>query len=848
MLNKTRVLSVSAGVAVAAAALASPDAAIPSGIAELDQVAQRQIATALLPMMPAEHRAAIIASGGIGSEMYLEMAQPTTDGEVLVANDSRYELLRGYVSPALFARMSDTHLESMLYLLERSETDQPPVANCFAPGTDPELIAAYELLFREQFWDIDANDDRFNIGGRWSSTATQGFSTGTQGTPITLTYSYAPDGAVADNLSGFNRPNQLFAWMNSIYGSPATWQALFDSVFDNWGVRTGITYIHETNDDGVEANTSPGALGVRGDVRIFAVNLDGNFNVLGYNQFPNAGDMVLDAFDSFYSNTGLQSRNLRNVAGHEHGHGLGFAHVCPQNGTKLMEPSANTNFNGIQLDEILAGQRNYGDPLEPNDTIFDAEDLGSWFVGLADTVTDISIDDNSDVDYFQVEITQPMELVIDVTPNAGTYRTGPQNFNGTCSAGTLTDFDDNQNLSIELVASNGTTQIGFSNSSPAGQTETLNVTVTTPGTYYVIIDDPGTQNSIQYYEMDLAANAIPFDGPTIVAQGSLPAAALPGDGVVIDFEILANSDSIIDGPDLLYRFDGGAFTREAMAAQGGDIFRASIPAAECGDSPEYFIEVTGLFVGAVNFPAAGAAGPASYGVGSLSESFGEDFSPPANGWNDVISTASAGDWEVGSPDGTSGMPSSDFDGSGDCYITGPGLLEDVDGGKTLLRTPALDTSAGGTFSYAYYVASGGQALNGDSLSVEVSFNGQVTWTVLATYGSETGGWVNGSHEIDSADGVTSTYFRFIAEDTGFDNTMEAGVDAVSLSTITCVDAQGCNDGDIAEPFGVLDLGDINAFILGFTGQDPIADIAAPFGVWDLGDIGAYIAAFTAGCP
>ena len=848
MLNMTRVLSVSAGVAVAAAALASPDAVVPSGIAGVDRISQEKIATALLPMMPPEHRAAIIAAGGIGSEMYLEMTQPTMDGEVLVASDARYELLRGFVSPALFARLSETHPESMLYLLERAESDLPPVANCFAPGTDPDLVAAYELLFRKQFWDINENADRFNIGARWSSTATQGFSTGSQGTPITLTYSYAPDGAVADNLSGFNRANQLFAWMNSLYGSQATWQALFDSVFQNWADHTGITYIHEVNDDGVEANTSPGSLGVRGDIRIFAVNLDGNFNVLAYNQFPNAGDMVLDAFDSFYNNTSLQSRNLRNVAGHEHGHGLGFAHVCPQNSTKLMEPSANTNFDGIQLDEILAGQRNYGDASEPNDTIFDATDLGSWFVGLTDTVTDISIDDNSDVDYFQIEITQPMELVIDVSPNAGTYRTGPQNFNGTCSAGTLTDFDDNQNLSIELVASNGTTQIGFSNSSPAGVTETLSVSVTTPGTYYVIIDDPGTLNSIQYYEMDLTADPIPFDGPTIIAQGILPDAALPGDGVVIDFEVLANSDSIIDGPDLLYRFDGGAFTREAMVAQGGDIFRASIPAAACGDSPEYYIEVSGLFVGAVNFPVAGAAGPASYGVGSFSESFGEDFSPPANGWNDVISTASAGDWEVGSPDGTSGMPGSNFDGSGDCYITGPLPGEDVDGGRTLLRTPPLDLTGGGTFSYAYYLSSNGENLTGDSLRVEVSFNGQITWTQLAAYTSESGGWQTDSYEIDAADGVVSTFFRFIAEDVGFNNTFEAGVDDVSVSTVVCVDAQGCNDGDIAEPFGVLDLGDINAFILGFTGQDPIADIAAPFGVWDLSDIGAFVAAFTAGCP
>jgi hypothetical protein len=47
-----------------------------------------------------------------------------------------------------------------------------------------------------------------------------------------------------------------------------------------------------------------------------------------------------------------------------------------------------------------------------------------------------------------------------------------------------------------------------------------------------------------------------------------------------------------------------------------------------------------------------------------------------------------------------------------------------------------------------------------------------------------------------------------------------------------------NDADLAEPFGVLDLGDLNAFVVGFTAQDPIADIDAN-GTFDLGDINAF---------
>jgi hypothetical protein len=62
------------------------------------------------------------------------------------------------------------------------------------------------------------------------------------------------------------------------------------------------------------------------------------------------------------------------------------------------------------------------------------------------------------------------------------------------------------------------------------------------------------------------------------------------------------------------------------------------------------------------------------------------------------------------------------------------------------------------------------------------------------------------------------------------------------------EAGGCTDADIAEPFGVLDLGDITAFITGFNTQDPIADFAPPAGVFDLADITAFVTSFIDGCP
>lgn len=57
---------------------------------------------------------------------------------------------------------------------------------------------------------------------------------------------------------------------------------------------------------------------------------------------------------------------------------------------------------------------------------------------------------------------------------------------------------------------------------------------------------------------------------------------------------------------------------------------------------------------------------------------------------------------------------------------------------------------------------------------------------------------------------------------------------------------GCA-ADLAEPLGVLDLADIQAFVNAFTGSEPLADTNGD-GVWDLADIQGFVVAFTAGCP
>ena len=97
------------------------------------------------------------------------------------------------------------------------------------------------------------------------------------------------------------------------------------------------------------------------------------------------------------------------------------------------------------------------------------------------------------------------------------------------------------------------------------------------------------------------------------------------------------------------------------------------------------------------------------------------------------------------------------------------------------------------------------------------------------------------------------FTRFVRPLIAFENSVGAAEQASAtidnaIVQLTSTVTNNCNAADLAEPFGILDLSDIGAFVTGFTGGDPIADLAAPAGVFDLNDISAFVSAFSAGCP
>lgn len=89
--------------------------------------------------------------------------------------------------------------------------------------------------------------------------------------------------------------------------------------------------------------------------------------------------------------------------------------------------------------------------------------------------------------------------------------------------------------------------------------------------------------------------------------------------------------------------------------------------------------------------------------------------------------------------------------------------------------------------------------------------------------------------------------RFFPGDYGSDPLPEGTIYWDDLSFFQGDLPGGCNAADIAEPFDILDLSDISAFVAAFVALGDAADLNGD-GIWDLTDITLFVGAFTGGCP
>ncbi len=275
--------------------------------------------------------------------------------------------------------------------------------------------------------------------------------------------------------------------------------------------------------------------------------------------------------------------------------------------------------------------------------------------------------------------------------------------------------------------------------------------------------------------------------------------------------------------------DGTGWAAYPMTEGEPDEYTINFPDMACPTPIGWYISAQTTIGSTITSPSDGAAEPFAATVAEdVVVAFDDDFEKD-EGWQ-VSGDATTGEWERAVPFdfGPFFWPHWDADGSGHCYLT---QLWDWDGsdvnGTTILTSPVLDASLGGSMSFSYWLMDYFENPAGpeDGMKVEVSTDpAGADWTEVRLYDSYVGAWREDSLVIAPDGDVEPTEtlrIRFVAFDLPPDNLVEAAVDAVSLVAVLCEDP--CPP-DIVDS-GVVDVDDL-LLLLAYWG--PCNDCPADF--------------------
>ncbi|MCP4704779.1 MAG: Zn-dependent exopeptidase M28, partial [candidate division Zixibacteria bacterium] len=257
-------------------------------------------------------------------------------------------------------------------------------------------------------------------------------------------------------------------------------------------------------------------------------------------------------------------------------------------------------------------------------------------------------------------------------------------------------------------------------------------------------------------------------------------------------ERLYGAVPISGSASLNYSLNGSAFSLIALSEIESDLYEVTLPARSCGSQIDIYFSVNETTAGTFYGFDEGAA--FSLGVANTKTfAFFDDFETD-QGWS-VTGDATDGAWERGIPvgGGSRGDPPNDYDGSGYCFLTdNVAGNSDVDGGLTSLFSPTIDASVGTIkIDYArWYSNDAGDNPNADEMRVFFSNNDGGNWTAVEIVGptaQASGGWYKQSVWLDDILAPSDQVkLRFNVSDLGSASVVEAAVDAIMVTSFSCV--------------------------------------------------------------
>jgi len=314
---------------------------------------------------------------------------------------------------------------------------------------------------------------------------------------------------------------------------------------------------------------------------------------------------------------------------------------------------------------------------------------------------------------------------------------------------------------------------------------------------------------------------------------------------------------------------GSGFVQTALASAGGTNWTVNMPADACGDATNFYLEATVSGNVVMRFPTA--SNYQTLAAVATTTVTTEDFE--LGNWV-VTGTAIAGQWVRGAPVAPSNGSANGVASGANAYVTGNTAAVDVDGGTTIVTSPAFNVPAGSAMTFAYWLGTGtGDFIMGqnDGFKVEVATDAAGTnWSTVFNTFIPTNAWVN--HTVGLPASATLRV-RFTASDAQGstnappDQVVEAGLDNVRIVSATCSTscAPDLTTGAIpgqpgyGVPNGLLNTDDFFYYLAQYSaGNVAVADLTTgaipgqpgygvPNGVVNTDDFFFYLSLFSIGC-